>query len=163
MPRELLLMIITAMIAGAIGFGIAVYAVPPEEAMQFRALIDAGLGATSETSRSGNSNAGVIHHESAQPTRPLEPTREPAAVGSPPNDTPNRNCATPSISPTESGDKRLGPEANEPAASITSSPPSAAGSEKALVAPEGHTKRPAKKTKPKNASPSNTGHEGNLQ
>ncbi|TLG72622.1 hypothetical protein [Methylocystis sp. B8] len=163
MPRELLLIIITAMIAGAIGFGIAVYAVPPEEAIQFRALIDAGLGATSESSRSDNSNAGVIHHDSAQPTGPLEPTREPAAVASPPNETPNRNSATPSLSPTESGDKRQAPAADEPAANITSSPLSAAGSEKALVAPAGHTKKPGKKTKLKNASPSNTGHEENLQ
>jgi hypothetical protein len=158
MPRELLLMIITAMIAGAIGFGIAVYAVPPEEAMQFRALIDAGLGATSESSRSDNSNAGVIHHDSAQPTAPLEPTRQPAAEASHTNDTPNRNSATPGLSPTESGDKRQAPAADEPSSSAPPSPPSAAGAEKGPVAPKGHTKRPAKKAKPNRASPSDAGN-----
>ena len=158
MPRELLLMIITAMIAGAIGFGIAVYAVPPEEAMQFRALIDTGLGVTKETSRSDNSNAGVIHHELAQPSGPQEPSRGPAAVSSPPNDTPNRNSATPSLSPTESGDKRQAPAADEPSSRLPPSPPSAAGAEKGPVAPEGHAKRPAKKAKPNRASPSDAGN-----
>jgi hypothetical protein len=51
MSRVAFLIIIAAMIAGAIGFGIAVYAVPLEEIVQFRALINAGLGAISTTNR----------------------------------------------------------------------------------------------------------------
>ena len=79
MQRELLLLIITAMIAGAIGFGIAVYAVPPEEAMQFRALINAGLGVSSETARSN-----ILSPTEGGGERPAPTANEPATVTSPP-------------------------------------------------------------------------------
>ena len=59
MSRVAFLIIIAAMIAGAIGFGIAVYAVPLEEIVQFRALINAGLGAISTTNHPDDSNTGV--------------------------------------------------------------------------------------------------------
>ena len=55
MSRVAFLIIIAAMIAGAIGFGIAVYAVPLEEIVQFRALINAGLGAISTTNHPDDS------------------------------------------------------------------------------------------------------------
>ena len=161
MPRELLSMIITAMIAGAIGFGVAVYAVPPEEAMQFRALVDAGLGVRSQTARSANTDAGVTPLE-AQPRGPRESTREPAAAASPPNDTPNRNSATPSASPTEGGGERQAPTSDKPAR-ITTSPPSAAQPEKTPVSTGRPTKRPEKKSKAKNASPGNTENRENRQ
>jgi hypothetical protein len=61
MSRAAFLTIMAAMIAGAIGFGIAVYVVPLEEIAQFRALVDAGLGVKSATNNRICIYTGVQH------------------------------------------------------------------------------------------------------
>lgn len=173
MSRVTFLIIIAAMIAGAIGFGIAVYAVPLEEIVQFRALINAGLGAISTTNHPDDSNTVVEHPKAPRSKAPREldtPTqtrsdadsaRDPRSAkclgGSPtvaptPTDIPNRDVSTPR---SGSGGELQAPE-NGPAASVPSSAPSAGSGDKASAAPGSHLKPPAKKSKPKSAPPSNS-------
>ncbi|HWJ18120.1 MAG TPA: hypothetical protein VNR65_05245, partial [Geobacterales bacterium] len=116
MSRVTFLIIIAAMIAGAIGFGIAVYAVPLEEIVQFRALINAGLGAISTTNHPDDSNTGIEHPKAQRSKAPREldtPTQTRRDTdskcdsrsakclgGSPtvaptPTDIPNRDVSTP--------------------------------------------------------------------
>lgn len=175
MSRGAFLIIIAAMIAGAIGFGIAVYAVPLEEIVQFRALVNAGLGAISTTNHPDNGNTGVEHPTAPSPKASTEldspargrsdansscdPPNANCVGGSPteaatPSDIPNRNGAPQNSPPSEgSGTLRAPAPRNEPARFPSLSPN--AGSEKAHVAPGGHSKRPAKKAKSKDEPPSN--------
>ena len=168
MSRVAFLIIIAAMIAGAIGFGIAVYAVPLEEIVQFRALINAGLGAISTTNHPDDSNTGVEHPKAQRSNAPREldtppQTRSDADAacdprsakclgGSPtvapsPTDIPNRNVSTPRSG--SGGELQAPAPENGPAASVPSSAPSAGSNDKAPAAPGSHLKPPAKKAKPK--------------
>jgi hypothetical protein len=174
MSREALLIIIAAMIAGAIGFGIAVYAVPLEEIVQFRALVNAGLGAISMTNHADNSNTGV-EHPTVQPPKTSIELDSPArgrTDANPSCDPHNANCvggsptgaATPTDTPNLDGATQnsppIGRGGTPQAPALKSEPPrfpslsTNAGSEKAHVAPGGHSKRPAKKAKLK-GEPSN--------
>jgi hypothetical protein len=164
MSRGTFLTIIVAMIAGAFGFGIAVYAVPLEEIVQFRALISAVFGENSMTNHAINGKTGVEHPVAPSSKASREPessTRDRSDAnsncdphyancegGSPteassPSDILNPRSATQN-SPTSEG--RGSPQAahrdTEPAKLPSLSPN--AGSEKAHVAPVGHSKRSAK-------------------
>ena len=174
MSRVAFLIIIAAMIAGAIGFGIAVYAVPLEEIVQFRAPINAGLGAISTTNHPDDSNTGVEHLKAQRSNAPREldtPTQtrsdadaacDPRSAkclgGSPtvapsPTDIPNSDVSIPRSG--SGGELQAPAPENGPAASEPSSAPSAGSRDKAPAAPGSHLKPPAKKAKPKSAPPSN--------
>jgi hypothetical protein len=175
MSRGTFLIIIAAMIAGAIGFGIAIYAVPLDEIVQFRALVNAGLGGSSTTNHPEKGNTEV-EHPTAQPSKEstefesLSRGRRDAnsncnannancVGGSPaeaatPNDIPDRDGATHDSSPSEKRGTQQVPNPEKERGSLPSLSPNA-GSENAHVAPGGHSKRPAKKTKFKGA-PSGT-------
>ena len=124
MSRGTFLIIIAAMIAGAIGFGIAVYAVPLEEIVQFRALVNAGLGAISMTNHPDNGNTGVERPTVPPPKASTEldspargrndansscdPHNANCVGGSPteaatPSDIPHRDDATQNSPPSERG------------------------------------------------------------
>jgi hypothetical protein len=59
MSREAFQMIVAALIAGAIGFGIAISTVPLDEIVQFRALVNAGFGAFSKNNHLDRGSSGV--------------------------------------------------------------------------------------------------------
>jgi hypothetical protein len=167
MSREAFLIIIAAMFAGAIGFGIAVYAVPLEEIAQFRALIDAGLKAISITNHPENgttvaenpstssSKASTELNSAARGRRnensSCDPHNANRVGGSPtvtaaPSDIPNRDGATQSRPPSGSGGAPQAPALEkEPPRFPTLAPHG--GSGEAHVAPRDHSKRPAKKAK----------------
>ena len=175
MSRGTFLIIIAAMIAGAIGFGIAVYAVPLEEIVQFRALVNAGLGAISTINHPDSSNTELEHPTASSSKASTEldsvargrsdansscdPHNANCEGGSPTgaastSDIPNRDGATQNSTPSEKGSAQQPPAPeNEPARLPSLSPN--AGSEKAHVAPGGHSKPPAKKAKSKGAPSSN--------
>jgi hypothetical protein len=176
MSRAAFQIIIAAMVAGALGFGIALYVVPLEEIVQFRALINAGLGANSTKIHPDNGNTGVEHPAAPPSTASTEPAspargrqdansrcdpRNANCVGGSPNeaatpsDIPNHDGVTQNSRPTDRGGMLQAPaRESEPARSPILSPHG--GREKAQVAPGGHSKRPAKKAKPKGAPPSNS-------
>jgi hypothetical protein len=172
MSRGTFLIVIAAMIAGAIGFGIAVYAVPLEEIVQFRALVNAGLGAIPITNHPDNGNAGVDRPTVPPPKASTEldsPARgrndanlscDPYNIncvgGSPteaaiPSSKSHRDDATQNSTSSEKGSTQQGPARENETAGF---PSPNAGREKAHVAPKGHSKRAAKKAKIKRA-PSN--------
>ncbi|BDV36466.1 hypothetical protein SS37A_39960 (plasmid) [Methylocystis iwaonis] len=172
MSRGAFLTIIAAMITGAIGFGIGVYAVPLEEIVQFRALVNAGIAAIFTTNHPANDDTTVEH-----PTAPSKastefdsPERDRSAAssscdphntncvgGSPtkgpmPDEVPSRDEATQNRPTNESGGALQAPTpTNEPARVPSSSPNS--GSEKAHVEPGAHLKPRAKKAGVKNSTP----------
>ena len=175
MSRGAFQIIIAAMIAGALGFGIAVYAVPLEEIIQFRALVNAGLDAISTTSHPDNNNAGVEHATAPPPKASTElnspvrsrsdansscyPHNANCVGGSPteaatPSDIPNRDGATQKNPPSGRGGAPQAPAPENGPARFPSLAPNG-GSEKAHGAPGGHPKRPAKKAELKASPPSN--------
>lgn len=144
MPPKLFLIVVAALVGGAIGFGIAVSVVPLEEIAQFHALIGAGLGAISSAGHPEKADIGVEHPEAAHSE---EPARQPAAGAALPNDVPARDGATPNMPSNENGDKLLAPVVQQPALRVPASAPRAVDAEKAPVAPGGRPKRSAKKPK----------------
>ena len=59
MARRILSTLITAAISGAVGFGAGVYATPPDQADEFRALVNSKLDEINglHTSRAGRDRA----------------------------------------------------------------------------------------------------------
>lgn len=169
MSRDAFLIIIAAMIAGAIGFGIAVYAVPLEEIVQFRALIDAGLDPLSSTSHPDNSN--IVKLPTSPPSKvsteldSLARDRSEAGLscdprclgGSPtkkitPNEVPCRDEAKENRQQNESGGRPQAPPSTSEPASVPCLSPNRAG-EKAHVAPGTHLKPRTKNARGKSSSP----------
>lgn len=167
MSRETLLIIVTAMIAGAIGFGIAVYAAPLEEIVQFRALIDAGLGAITTTNHPDNDDT-IAKQSTSAPSkispeldslaRDRSDTRlicDPRCLdGSPtkattPNEVLGRDQATQNRQHESGGALQAPAPTNEPARVPCLSPNS--GNEKARVVPGAHLRPKAKKFRVKNS------------
>jgi hypothetical protein len=164
MSREAFLIIIAAMIAGAIGFGIAVYAVPLEEIVQFRALIDAGLSSISATTHPDDGDT-IVKRPTSPPSNvsteldPLARDRsdtnsscDPRCLGgSPtkgtaPNEVPSRDEATQNRPPSGMGGTPQAPALEKELPRFPSLAPHGGG-EKAHVAPGDHSTRPGKKAK----------------
>ncbi len=173
MIRGVLSTLITAAIWGAIGFGVGVYATPPDKADEFRAFVNSKLDEIN----------GLMHREraaiepkakaplqAAAPTAPepapkenqsavpAEPAAEvPAADAAGQKDVPDANAIAPSATPTEKSDSQSAPVPSaEPVVPVMSTtPPKAANfdqatpvAKKAPVA-NPHPKAPVKKPKPK--------------
>ena len=174
MSRVAFLIIIAAMIAGAIGFGIAVYAVPLEEIVQFRALINAGPARSPRPIIRTTATPGLNIQKHGVRTRRENSTHQPKPAATPLQHAisaaRNAWAGLPQWLPVQrtfltatsahlgvvvaAGYKRPRRE-NGPAASVPSSAPSAGSSDKAPAAPGSRLKPPAKKAKPKSAPPSN--------
>jgi hypothetical protein len=160
MSRAAFQIIIAAMIAGALGFGIAVSVVPLDEIVEFRALINAGLGAISANNHPDDGNTEV-EGPAAPPSKALTEPASPArgrqdansgcdprstncASGSPtktatPSDIPNRDGATKNSRPSDTGGALQAPAPeSKPARSPTLSPHGE--SEKAHAVPGSHSK-----------------------
>ena len=164
MSRGTLLTVIVAMIAGALGFGIGVYAVPLEEIVQFRALISAGFGAISMTNHAIDGKTGVEHPTapSSKASRERESSTRDRTDANSNCDPHNVNCEVGSPTETSSESDVLNPKSatqNSPTSEGRDSPQAAhrdngpanlpslspnVGSEKAHLAPVGHSKRSAK-------------------
>lgn len=164
MSRGTFQIIIAAMIAGALGFGIAICAVPLEEIAQFRALVNAGLGAISMRLRRDNGDTR-LEHSTAPPsnasTEPGAPTRGqrdtnsscalqdancisgPPTEPADPRDIPEHDRATQNAPGSESGAPQTPVPENEPAKSPSLAPHGK--SERTQGVPAGQSKRPAKK------------------
>lgn len=163
MSRETFLIIVAALMAGAIGFGIAISTVPLDEIVQFRALINAGLGAlsinnhldsgstkvkdptrmspkasTERESRSGGDsicNPNITNCEGMSPSSTTSRSDVPNRDGAEGIDLPDKTSSAPQFSAPEGEAGTLG-----------SLPPNA-GSRKAHVGPGGHSRRLVKKGK----------------
>lgn len=142
MIEKLFLIIVAALVGGAIGFGIAVSVVPLDEIAQFHALIGAGLGAISSAHHPENADIGVEHREASQSK---EPARQPATGTAPPNDIPARDRVAPNMRSNEIGDKLQAPAVRQPALDVPASAPQAFDAKKAPAAPGGRSKRSEKK------------------
>jgi hypothetical protein len=75
MARGLSLIVKTAVVAGAIGFGAGVYLVPNEKADQFRAMVQDGLDALYRVVHSDKAKPDIPSSESSQTVVPGETSR----------------------------------------------------------------------------------------
>lgn len=162
MIRGILSTLITAAIAGAIGFGAGVYATPADKSDEFRALVNSKLGAISNLidrkraaiepeTKAPSASATPVEPAAApkqiQLEAPAQPTNDaPAGDAAMQKDIPDNKAIAPSAAPAESNDSQLTPAVNaESAAPVTPAPPpTAENAEKAPVV-KPHAKAPAKK------------------
>ena len=167
MARGILSTLITAAISSAIGFGAGVYAAPPDQADEFRALVNSKLD---EINSLTHREQAAIEPKAKAPTpaeTPTEPdvatkeiqsavpaqpvTEAPTADTTGQKDVLDDNAIRPSVSPTESSNSQPAPapsaESVVPVTSATPSNAQEAPQEKPVAKP--HAKAPVKKAMPK--------------
>jgi hypothetical protein len=167
---------ITGAITGAIGFGVGVYATPPDKADEIRALVNSkvdqirGLiqreGAAIEPEAKAPSQAAApiapeVAPKEIQSAIPGEPAAEaPAADAAGQKVMPDNNATPPSATPTETSDSPTSPAPSaEPVAPVTSATPATPTNAESVEQPKPvakkapvakpHPKPPVKKPKPK--------------
>lgn len=159
--------LITAAVAGAIGYGTGVYLTPPDKADEFRAIVNSKLDAITNAiprKRAAIEPAATMPlapeisaaQPEAAPTQiqseaPALPRNDaPSGDASIQKDIPENNPIAPIAPQGESNNSQLAPALSaESAAPVpTATPPSAEIAESAPVT-KPHVKAPAKKAKPK--------------
>ena len=174
MARRSLSTLITAAISGAIGFGVGVYATPPDKADEFRALVNSKLDEINglmhreraaiepkakAPSEAGASTAPEPAPKEIQSAVPGEPAADAPAVDAagqkemPDNkEMPDANTAPPSATPAESSNSQAAPSAESAAPAVSATPSNAEEAAQAKpVAKRAPVakKPPVKKAKPK--------------
>ncbi len=176
MIRGVLSTLITAAIWGAIGFGVGVYATPPDKADEFRAFVNSKLdeinglmhrerAAIEPKAKAPSQAAAPIAPEAApkeiQSAVPAQPAAEaPAADTTGREYLPDNNAIAPSATPTEKSDSPTAPApSTEPVAPVTSATPATPTNAENVEQPKPvakkppvakpHAKAPVKKPKPK--------------
>ncbi len=176
MARRILSTLITVAIWGAIGFGVGVYATPPDKADEFRAFVNSKLDEINglmhrgwaaiepkakAPSEAGASTAPEPTPKEIQSAVPAEPAADVPAVDAagqkdmPDNkEMPDANTAPPSATPAESSNSQAAPapsaESAAPAVSATPSNAEEAAQAKPVAKRAPVAKKPpVKKAKPK--------------